>query len=190
MKLTPILVAALCTPTAMLFADTDSKSSATRSAELAGEAQTLFLTSVRERMVINDTPQGPFGLSQDPNVTIMDDRDAWKPRVPPVALQTVLERMKVEVVIPRERSFYANGRWFRQGEEFPLLDGEREIPVRVESVEINVLKFRDLKTEETASLSLKILPRSLPGARDPKVVLPKGVQPASPEGRRGVPFRP
>ena len=185
MKLTHTLVVAVCVPAAALFANPGPADPGTRSAHLAGEAQTVFLAAVRERIVINETARGPFGLVQEPNSEV----EIWKPQDPPVSLDTVLERMKVEVVIPGKRLFYSNGRWFRQGEEFPLLHGDHEIPVRVEAVEVDKVTFRDLKTEKTASLTLVFLPRSLPFGRG-AVVLPKGVKPTPRNGGRGAPFRP
>ena len=191
MKLTYIIVGAVCLSAASLFGDPGSVESVTRSAHLAGEARAGYLAEVRGRMVINDTPRGPFGLAQDPGASsVFGSIDIGEPEEPPALLQHVVERIKVKVVVPGQQSFYANGRWFRQGEEFPLLDGDREIPVRVESVELNELRFRNLKTQEAAKITLEILPRALPGVHDADVVLPKGVEPTPRNGGRGAPFRP
>jgi hypothetical protein len=100
-------------------------------------------------------------------------------------LATLLGAIKITAINPGDRSFLVGVRWVKQGESFPLLNDDREIQVEVETVKIGKVIFRDLQSNETATIPVEIAPNLQPEG-DAARLLPEGLERAP---LRGAPLR-
>ena len=134
---------------------------------------------MRSRLAINMKDRGPFGLNQDPGkvgstIDLGPVRRRAKKVVTPFI--DVVRAVPVAAVFPAEQEFLVGYRSIRTGDTFPLVVRDEKISVRVESVHSRGVVFKNLKSGESATKRLDLLPEGItPGG---KIQLINGVTPA------------
>lgn len=140
-----------------------------------------YLTALVASFDMNDRDYGPFGKHQDPNFQPPKPKVAPRsaPKIdsePITPFADIVAAIPVTTIIPGQDKFLVGGRSFTVGDTLKLRTGvEQTTPAVVTSVESDRVNFRHGETEETASLSLRLMPSGMrPGSAE---IQPAGVTP-------------
>ncbi len=130
-----------------------------------------YLKLVSSRFLMRNRERDPFGMTQNPETAV-----AVKPTIfggVPVAAKKlvpfseIVRLIVVTTVIPREKKFLIGSRAFTQGDLIPLSYKGKPLRVQITGVSGQQLSFRNLDTNETASLRLDLLPAGMtPGGQE------------------------
>jgi len=143
---------------------------ATPSRNVTPDQIKAYVDSVSAVFSMRNRATDPFGLVQDPNAKpVIKPKLATTTRkyepVKATPFSDIVKLIKVTTVMPGERSFLIGNRQIKQGDQLPITFRGRNIMIEVASVDSNRIMFRNLEDNETAALSLNLLPAGMnPGA--------------------------
>jgi hypothetical protein len=110
---------------------------------------------------MNDRATDPFGLVQDTELTPKPERPTNNNPVgkPPIApLQDIVNQIAVSAIMVKEKSFLSQGQVFKESMEFTIGAGDRTKRLKVLKVDEAKIVFKDLDSDEQATLKRKVLP--------------------------------
>ena len=126
----------------------------------------------------------PFGQMQDPDAKPIIKTASAKASHRAAALQAtpfseIIRLIKVTTVMPKEKRFLVGTRAIKQGDSIPLNYRGKTLRVEVSAVSSHQIEFRNLESNESASLKLDLLPAGMtPGSR---LMAAPGMLPDRPE---------
>jgi len=105
----------------------------------------------------------PFGLPQDPSKKPIAPKITPKSfnkykNIPPTPFADVIAALRVNAVMPHQQRFLIGSRSIQRGDKFPIVYRDKSITVQVLHIGGSKIDFRNTSTNETAALSLKLLP--------------------------------
>ena len=125
-----------------------------------------YVNSVAASLSIRSRATDPFGQYQDPDArpiirtpVVKDNRPRPAAQVIPFA--EVIDRIKVNTVMPAEDKFLIGTRTFKKGERMNLTFRMKNIPVDIVSVTAGEIGFRNAETGEQAPLKMHLLPAGM-----------------------------
>lgn len=131
--------------------------------DLQAYTQSVSLTfSIKNRVT------DPFGQQQNPDAKplikptlVNPTRKTTLPsQITPFA--EIVRRIRVTTVMPADRQFLVDDRSFKQGDRFPMkFRSGRSINVEITAVSSREISFRNLESNETASLKLNLMPAGM-----------------------------
>jgi hypothetical protein len=144
-----------------------------------------YLTALLASFDMNDRDYGPFGKHQDPNFQPPKPKVAPKsvPKFNPEPITPfvdIVAAIPVTTIISGQDKFLIGGRSFTVGDTLKLRTGiEQTTPAIVTAVDADRVTFRHGETDETAALSLRLMPSGMqPGSAE---IQPAGVTPVGSE---------
>lgn len=125
-----------------------------------------YIRDLSASLSINRRATDPFGKYQDPDARpVIKTQIAKTTRRAPQAqtfpFPDIINRIKVNTVMPGEKKFLIGTRTFRQGETMSLTFRMKNIPVEIVSVTSSAIGFRNIETGETATLKMYMLPAGM-----------------------------
>lgn len=151
--------------------ETATSSASTLPSRHVGEAELgTYLESMLSVFTIKKRLTDPFGQLQDPDAKPIVKPTVVKGPHKPIFVQAtpfsdIVRLIKVTTIMPMEKRFLIGNRSISQGQRFPLDFNSKKINVEVVSVSSRQITFRNLDTNETASIDLNLLPAGMvPGA--------------------------
>ena len=125
-----------------------------------------YVSSVSALLSIRNRATDPFGQYQDPDARPVIKTPIAKTtrRVAPTQtfpFSEIINRIKVNTVMPAENKFLIGTRTFRQGERMNLTFRMKNIPVDIVSVTASEIGFRNAETGENATLKMYLLPAGM-----------------------------
>jgi hypothetical protein len=125
-----------------------------------------YVNSVSAALAIRSRATDPFGQYQDPDARPVIRTPIAKTtrRVAPVQtfpFSEIINRIKVNTVMPAEKKFLIGTRTFNQGERMNLTFRMKNIPVEIVSVSAGEIGFRNAETGENATLKMHLLPAGM-----------------------------
>jgi len=129
-----------------------------------------YLNAMGAILSIRNRNTDPFGQYQDPSAkpVVKAPTTAKVKRVTTVQatpFSDIVRRIKVNTVMPAEKSFLIGTRTVKQGDELPLSFRGRQIKAQVSAVSSSAIEFRNSESGETASIKLNMLPAGMtPGS--------------------------
>ncbi|MGB2402185.1 MAG: hypothetical protein ACPIA7_02110 [Akkermansiaceae bacterium] len=131
----------------------------TSSRLLIGEQKKMdWVDDIYKRMTISKRSTGPFGMSQDPNATVIKPREK---KVEKGAFLEAVGAIVINTVIPFDRTFISNSREFSVGDQFPIIKNQRQFDVEVVSVSLRGIIFENTATGERVRKKLNTLPSGM-----------------------------
>ena len=137
-----------------------------------GEADlAAHVESLASMFAIRGQATDPFGQLQDPNAKPIVKTTVAKAsrRIAPIQatpFSDIVRLLQVTTIMPKEKRFLVGTRSIKQGDSIPLAFRGKNIRVEVTSVSSSQIDFRNLESNETASLKLNLLPVGMtPGTR-------------------------
>jgi hypothetical protein len=124
---------------------------------LATDTLELQIQTMRARIAINAQERCPFGLSQRPGEAPVEVSPITK-MIKKTPFSDYINQIQISVVNATDKEFLVGARIFRLGQVFPIARGGERISVRVESIGISAVSFKNIKTNEVATKSLHVLP--------------------------------
>ena len=127
-----------------------------------------YVRQLSARFAIRNRPTDPFGRFQDPNfvapqpkITPQGTRPIYKPE-PPMPFDKVVAGISINTVIPGKQQFLIGNRSFSTNDTFSVrLPNGKQLGVKVVSVTSERIRFRNVTTNETADLTLNMLPAGM-----------------------------
>lgn len=124
-----------------------------------------YMDSQISRMAIGQRKMDPFGQVQDPTVQkVVKDVNTgprrFKP-IKPTSFSDIIQRIRVNTIMPGEDKFLIGTRSFKKGDQFPIIHQRRNIDVEVIRVTATEIEFENVKTGEVASVKLNLLPAGM-----------------------------
>lgn len=142
----------------------------TPSRRVTPEDLTKYVQTIGLALSIRGRETDPFGQLQDPDAKpIIKPTIASPKRVAPMQatpFSDIVSLIRVTTIMPGERSFLIGNRSVKQGDRIPLAFRGKSISVEVESVSSNRIRFRKLDNNETADLTLNMLPPGMKPGQD------------------------
>ncbi len=129
-----------------------------------------YVKSVSSILSIRNRTTDPFGQYQDPDARPIIKTPVAKStrRMAPAQsfpFSEIINRIKVNTVMPAEDKFLIGTRTFRAGETMNLTFRMKNIPVEITSVSAREIEFRNIESGEKASLRMFLLPAGMtPGS--------------------------
>lgn len=130
-----------------------------------------YLQSVSSQFTIQHQATDPFGLYQDPNAKPVIKKSVAKvarraapAQVTPFA--DVIRLLQIHTVIPREKRFLIDSMTLREGELLSIRHRGRLITAKIVSVSSSRILFQNTASNETASLSLNLMPAGMAAGHD------------------------
>jgi hypothetical protein len=125
-----------------------------------------YVNSVAAVLSIRSRATDPFGQYQDPDARPVIRTPIAKTtrRVAPAQtfpFSDIINRIKVNTVMPAEKKFLIGTRTFNQGERMNLTFRMKNIPVDIVSVSAGEIGFRNAETGENATLKMHLLPAGM-----------------------------
>jgi hypothetical protein len=114
----------------------------------------------------------PFGLNQDSDVKPVVKKvtsvaiNRTQTALPSVPLSEIVKLIKVNTVLLKEKSFLVEGREFKESEEIPVVFQGRAKRLKVVDVSATAILFRDMETNEEATLKIEVLPFGMQSGDD------------------------
>jgi len=141
------------------------KIEATPSRNVTPEDFPSYIEAVASVLSIRNRASDPFAQIQDPDAKpVVKPKIASPARIAPIQatpFEDVVNLIRVTTVMPAERTFLIGTRQIREGDRLPITFRGRNIQIEVASVNSRRIEFRNLDSEETASLSLNLLPAGM-----------------------------
>lgn len=129
----------------------------------AGDDPSAYIATLAKRLTISSRTTDPFGQPQDP-----DAKPIIKPTVvkaqrrftaePPAALSDIVANIRVTTIMPKDKRFLVNDRWFGMGHKVPLNYRNKVIQTEIVEVSAQQIVFRNVDTGELGTLKLNLLP--------------------------------
>ena len=142
----------------------------TPSRRVSPEAMPGYIQMISAVLSIRGRDTDPFGQLQDPNAKpIVKPTIAATKRIAPIQatpFSDIVRLIKVTTIMPGERRFLIGNRSLKEGDRIPLAFRGKNIPVVVASVSSNRIQFRNLENNETAELSLRMMPPGMKPGND------------------------
>jgi hypothetical protein len=142
-----------------------------------------YVRQLSARFSIRNHVTDPFGRYQDPNFVAPEPKVIAKgttPRFkaePPMPFADVIAGISVNGVMPGKQQFLIRDRMFHTDDTFHLrLPNGKQLAVKVLSVSSTRIRFRNVTTNETADLTLNMLPAGMQRGGTGKIT-PPGVEP-------------
>ncbi|HEY1120245.1 MAG TPA: hypothetical protein VGE67_01535 [Haloferula sp.] len=135
----------------------------------AGEELPAYVRQLAARFTIRKRATDPFGRYQDPNFVAPEPKIAqkgpaqrsYKPE-PPMPFAEVVAGISINTVIPGKQQFLIGNRSFSTNDTFSVrLPNGKQLGVKVVSVTSERIRFRNVTTNETADLTLNMLPAGM-----------------------------
>lgn len=122
-----------------------------------------YLAEVSAAFSIRTRTTDPFGQLQDPDAKpIIKPTVAKATRRAPVPqafpFQDIINMIRVNTVMPKDKRFLIGTRSFRQGERMALNFRMKNLQVEILAVSARRILFRNVESGETASLQMELLP--------------------------------
>jgi hypothetical protein len=142
----------------------------TPSRRVSPEDMAKYVQALGSALSIRGRETDPFGQIQDPDAKpVIKPTLASPKRVAPIQatpFSDIVSLIRVTTIMPGERSFLIGNRSVKQGDRIPLAFRGKNISVVVESVSSNRIRFRKLDNNETADLTLNMLPPGMKPGND------------------------
>lgn len=127
------------------------------------DAYVQSLTSV---LSIGNRTTDPFGQPQDPAAKPIIKNPVVKstqrtPQLQATPFSEIVRLLVVNTIMPGERRFLVGTRSISQGDHIPFTYRGRQIRVEVMEVNSRQILFRNVDTNETASIRMKLLPEGM-----------------------------
>lgn len=124
-----------------------------------------YIEVMASRLLINSQEVDPFGALQDPDAVPKVDPIAT-PEMPVVPQMTtpfdeVIRRINITTVMPSERKFLIGTRSFGLNDVITLNFQGQPVRARVTGVSSRNIRFRNVETNDEASLSLDLMPAGM-----------------------------
>jgi hypothetical protein len=135
----------------------------------AGDELPAYVRQLAARFSIRKRVTDPFGRFQDPNFVIPEPKitpkgptqRSYKPE-PPMPFSEVVAGISINTVIPGKQQFLIGNRSFSTNDTFSVrLPNGKQLGVKVVSVSSQRIRFRNVTTNETADLTLNMLPAGM-----------------------------
>jgi hypothetical protein len=134
----------------------------------AGDELPAYVRQLAARFSIRRRVTDPFGRYQDPNFVAPEPKvnkpgpaQRFKPE-PPMPFAQVVAGISINTVIPAKQQFLIGNRMFRVNDVFSLrLPNGKQMNVKVLAVSSARIRFRNVTTNETADLTLNMLPAGM-----------------------------
>lgn len=129
-----------------------------------GEADMeAYLQSLSAVFSMRERATDPFGQLQDPDAKPVVKTTVAKATRRPTPVQSfpfsdIINMIKINTVMPKEKQFLVGTRSFREGGRMALTFRMKNIAVEILSVTARQIDFRNLESGETASLKINLLP--------------------------------
>lgn len=122
-----------------------------------------YVAAVSEVLTIRTRNTDPFGQLQDPDAKPIIKTSVAKTtkRIAPVQsfpFSDIINRIKINTVMPKEKKFLVGTRSFIEGGHMNLAFRTKSISVSIVSVTANQIDLKNLETGETASIKINLLP--------------------------------
>lgn len=122
-----------------------------------------YVAAVSEVLSIQKRNTDPFGQLQDPDAKPIIKTSVAKAtkRIAPVQsfpFSDIINRIKINTVMPKEKKFLVGTRSFVEGGHMNLAFRTKSISVSIVSVTANQIDLKNLETGETASIKINLLP--------------------------------
>jgi hypothetical protein len=152
----------LCSPLAGAEVVVVAKVETTPTRLLAGDLSD-HLTGLQSKLAINakEIEVGPFGLYQKPGTKrapLLLPRPPKPEESLEIPFSTKIDALQVAAVMPAEKMFMVGPRALRVGQVIPLEVDNKTIKIRIESVGISEIVFRNMENNELAVKRLDLLP--------------------------------
>jgi hypothetical protein len=148
----------------------------------AGDELPAYVKQLAARFSIRRRTTDPFGRYQDPNFVAPEPKVIAKgttPRFkvePPMPFNDVVAGISVNGVLPGKQQFLIGNRAFHTNDTFHLrLPNGKQMAVKVLAVSSTRIRFRNVTTNETADLTLNMLPAGMQKGGSGKLT-PPGVE--------------
>jgi len=149
----------------------------------AGEELPAYVRQLSARFSIRKRTTDPFGRNQDPNFVAPAPKVIAKgpttsfQATPPVPFSEVVAGISVNGVMPGKQQFLIGNRMFHTDDVFHLrLPTGKQMGVKVLSVSSTRIRFRNVTTNETADLTLNMLPAGMVPQKGTGKMMPPGVE--------------
>lgn len=147
----------------------------------AGKDLKTYVEALAAQLAIRNRVSDPFGQQQDP-----DAKPVVKPSVtkgpprrftaePPVPLSSIVGKIEITTVMPKDKRFYVGGRSIGQGDKVPISFRKKQIKTEVTEVNAHRIVFRNLDTGEIGIRQLDMLPGGVTPGND---IPMKGIVPS------------
>lgn len=108
----------------------------------------------------------PFGQNQDPDAKPVAPIEPVRPGPGPVqrksiAFSDIINRIRVNAIMPDKGQFLVGARVFRKGDRFPIKFRNKNTIVEVKSVTARQIDFTNTETGEIASVTLNLMPAGM-----------------------------
>ena len=130
----------------------------TSSRLLIGDEKMEWVDKMCNQMTILKRATGPFGLTQDPNAVVVKPREK---KVEKGAFLEAIGAIKINTVMPSDRTFVSNSREFKVGDQFPIIKHQRQFDIEVISVSSKGIVFKNRATGEQVRKKLDTLPSGM-----------------------------
>ncbi len=122
-----------------------------------------YVAAVTEVLSIRKRGSDPFGQLQDPDAKPVIKTSVAKTtkRIAPVQsfpFSDIINRIKINTVMPKEKKFLVGTRSFIEGGHMNLAFRTKNISVSIVSVTASQIDLKNLETGETASIKINLLP--------------------------------
>lgn len=162
----------------------------------AGDELPAYVRQLAASFSVRKRTTDPFGRYQDPNRVAPEPKilkanpgQRYQPE-PPMPFAQVIAGISINTVIPAKQQFLIGNRVFTVGDSVNLrLPNGKQLAVKVMSVNASRIRFLNVSNNETADLTLNMLPPgmqkgagkiSAPGVDPDDSEAPIDVQPTSP----------
>lgn len=134
----------------------------------AADELPAYVRQLSARFSIRKRATDPFGRYQDPNyvapapkMQTKSPTQRFKPE-PPVPFSDVVAGISINTVIPAKQQFLIGNRMFRVNDLLALrLPNGKQLNAKVLAVSSSRIRFRNVTTNETADLTLNLLPAGM-----------------------------
>ncbi|MEK7949057.1 hypothetical protein [Luteolibacter soli] len=135
----------------------------------AGDELPAYVRQLAARFSIRKRTTDCFGRYQDPNFVAPEPKAinktpgprSYKPE-PPMPFSDVVAGITINTVIPGKQKFLIGNRSFSANDSFSVrLPNGKQLTVKVVSVTAERIRFRNVTTNETADLTLNMLPAGM-----------------------------
>ncbi len=147
----------------------DLKKSANSSRFIEPDNRPGFVTEKLAVLSMTSREYDPFGQVQDPEAkpAVVKPTVTRRPTtLKRTSYAEIIQRIKINTVIPADKRFLIGTRSFKLGDEIPIMYRGRKTMIEVVKVKSSSVDFKNTETGEVASVKLKLMPAGMSSGKD------------------------
>ena len=122
------------------------------------EERVGWLDNMRSTLPIAKRDKGPFGLAQDASAIVAVKKAAPKRSD---AFAKAINSMNITALLPGDNKFVIGSHEYFEGQVFPVILASRQFNVKILSVKIDKVLFKNMITGEKVTKNMNTLPQGM-----------------------------